>query len=126
MNIPYLGNLFKSTTVQNLRTELIMLMRPTVLPTPAVAALVATEERNKLSGVKQAEFEIRKDERERNAAIDAAMDADAAKQARKDAQKRHAPTTPTTPATPQNDDLMNQYEYLRLHPQGQNAATNAP
>ena len=62
MNIPGLGNLFRSTSIENLRTELIMLMRPTVLPTPEVAAVVATEERNKLSGVKQAELEIRQDE----------------------------------------------------------------
>jgi type II secretory pathway component GspD/PulD (secretin) len=52
-DIPWLGNLFRSTAVENLRTELIMLMRPTVLPTPEVAAIVATKERNLLSGVKQ-------------------------------------------------------------------------
>jgi type II secretory pathway component GspD/PulD (secretin) len=70
MNIPGLGNLFRSTSIENLRTELIMLMRPTVLPTPEVAAVVATEERNKLSGVKQAELEIRREEAARNAKIE--------------------------------------------------------
>jgi general secretion pathway protein D len=70
MNIPGLGNLFRSTSVQNLRTELIMLMRPTVLPTPEVAAMVATDERNKLPGVKQAELLIRKDETARNYKIE--------------------------------------------------------
>jgi type II secretory pathway component GspD/PulD (secretin) len=41
-DIPVLGNFFKSRSTENLRTELIMLMRPTVLPTPERAAIVAT------------------------------------------------------------------------------------
>jgi general secretion pathway protein D len=81
MNIPGLGNLFRSTTIENLRTELVMLIRPTVLPTPEVAAVVATQERNKLSGVKQAELEMRKDETERNLKIEREMAAEAAKEA---------------------------------------------
>ncbi len=81
-DIPGLGNLFKSRSFQNLRTELIMLMRPTVLPTPAAAALVATTERNKLSGVKQAELEIRQAEEDRNAAIEAKMAKDADRRAK--------------------------------------------
>jgi general secretion pathway protein D len=90
MNIPGLGNLFRSTSIQNLRTELIMLMRPTVLPTPEVAAVVATEERNKLSGVKEAEHEIRQDELRRNLEIEHKLGADQAKEAeeaRKAAEK---------------------------------------
>jgi general secretion pathway protein D len=86
MNIPGLGNLFRSTSIQNLRTELIMLIRPTVLPTPETAAIVATEERNKLSGVKQAEREIRKAEADNNMKIERKLAADAAKEAEK-AQK---------------------------------------
>jgi hypothetical protein len=58
-----------------------MLLRPTVLPTPEVAAVVATEERNKLSGVKQAEWEIRNDEAKRNLKIERQMAAQAAKDA---------------------------------------------
>jgi general secretion pathway protein D len=81
MNIPGLGNLFRSTAIENLRTELVMLLRPTVLPTPEVAAVVATEERNKLSGVKQAEWEIRNDEAKRNLKIERQMAAQAAKDA---------------------------------------------
>ncbi|MGA2749104.1 MAG: secretin N-terminal domain-containing protein [Verrucomicrobiota bacterium] len=81
-NIPLLGNMFKSKSMQNLRTELVILLKPTVLPTPASAALVASIERNKLSGVKQAEMEIRDDEQKRNAAIDA--------QLAKEAEKRSA------------------------------------
>jgi general secretion pathway protein D len=89
-DIPVLGNLFKSKSTQNLRTELIMLMRPTVLPTPAAAALVATRERNKLSGVKQAEYEIRQEEEQRNAAIEVELAREAAKRA-KEAAKHKAP-----------------------------------
>jgi general secretion pathway protein D len=87
-DIPVLGNLFKSRSTQNLRTELIMLMRPTVLPTPAAAALVATTERNKLSGVKQAELEIRQEEEARNAAIEAQLARDAEKRAKEAAKNR--------------------------------------
>jgi general secretion pathway protein D len=87
-DIPILGNMFKSKSSENLRTELIMLMRPTVLPTPAAAALVATTERNKLSGVKQAELEIRQEEEARNAAIEAQLARDAAKRAKEAAKKR--------------------------------------
>jgi general secretion pathway protein D len=72
-DIPVLGYLFRSDSIQNLRTELVIMMRPTVLPTPSVAAKVAEVERNKLSGVKQAELEIREDERKRNADIEVQM-----------------------------------------------------
>jgi type II secretory pathway component GspD/PulD (secretin) len=93
MNIPGLGNLFRSTSIENLRTELIMLMRPTVLPSPELAAVVATQERNKLSGVKQAELEIRKDETRRNLKIEQDMAKEAAKEAEqeKKAAQKHSP-----------------------------------
>jgi general secretion pathway protein D len=87
-DIPILGNAFKSKSSQNLRTELVMLMRPTVLPTPERAAIVATEERNKLSGVKQAELEIREEEEARNAAIEAKLARDAEKRAKEAAKKK--------------------------------------
>ncbi len=66
MNIPVLGNLFKSSSAQNTRTELIVLMRPTVLNDPREAALAATQQRDKMAAVKQAEMEIRRDEDQRN------------------------------------------------------------
>ncbi|HEX3717642.1 MAG TPA: secretin N-terminal domain-containing protein [Verrucomicrobiae bacterium] len=87
-DIPVLGNLFKSRSTQDLRTELIMLMRPTVLPTPAAAALVATRERNKLSGVKQAEYEIRQEEEKRNAQIEEELANEAAKRAKEAAKHK--------------------------------------
>jgi general secretion pathway protein D len=91
MNIPGLGNLFRSSSVENLRTELIMLMRPTVLPTPELAAVVATQERNKLSGVKQAELEIRTDEARRNFKIEQDLAKEAAREdaAAQKAAKKH-------------------------------------
>jgi predicted secreted protein len=64
-----------------LRTELVMLIRPTVLATPEIAAVVATQERNKLSGVKQAELEMRTDETKRNLKIEREIAAEAAKEA---------------------------------------------
>ena len=73
MNIPVLGNLFRSSAAQNTRTELVVLMRPTVLRTPEIAAKVATEQRNKMAAVKQAEMEIRRDEDARNAAANKAL-----------------------------------------------------
>jgi len=75
-DLPVFGVLFRSTADQNLRTELVIMMRPTVLPTPSIAAQVAAQERNKLSAVKQAELEIREDERKRNAAIEIQLQKD--------------------------------------------------
>jgi len=124
-SIPWLGGLFRSSSVENLRTELIMLMRPTVLPTPEKAAIVATEERSKLSGVKQAELEIRHEEEDRNAAIEVQLVKDAearAKKAKKEAEEkaRHPSSAIITnaPATQINDAPY--FEHL------QSVLTNAP
>ncbi len=64
-DIPVLGYLFRSTSDSNKRVELIVLMRPTVLPTPEAAALQATIEQDKLPGVKKAEAEYQADETKR-------------------------------------------------------------
>ena len=61
-DIPLFGYLFRSTGDSNKRVELIVLMRPTVLPTPEAAALQATIEQDKLPGVKKAEAEYKADE----------------------------------------------------------------
>ncbi len=58
MDIPLLGSLFRSSTKTEDRTELIVLIRPTVLPTPEVAALATKAEKNKMPGVRAAENEI--------------------------------------------------------------------
>lgn len=65
MNVPYLGSLFRSTDDVTKRVELIVLIRPTVLPTPEAAALAATHERDRLPGVKAAQKEYQIDENRR-------------------------------------------------------------
>ena len=42
-----------------------MLIRPTVLPTPEIAALTATAEKNKMPGVRATEKEMRSEEVQR-------------------------------------------------------------
>jgi hypothetical protein len=62
------------------------------LRTPDIAAIVATEERKKLSGVVAAELEIRLEEEARNKKIDAEMAKEAARRiekAKKEAKKHH-------------------------------------
>jgi general secretion pathway protein D len=61
-DIPVLGYLFNSSSANNTRQELIVLIRPTVLPTPEAAALVATSRRNNSPAIKSAEAEYRADE----------------------------------------------------------------
>jgi general secretion pathway protein D len=72
-DIPLLGNLFRSTANTEDRVELIVLLRPTVLPTPEAAAAVATVERHNLPGVRRAEAEIRAEEAQRMKQADAEM-----------------------------------------------------
>lgn len=62
MNIPMLGKLFQSSADTTERTELIVLLRPTVLPTPEAAATVASAERKAMAGVRLGEAEIRSQE----------------------------------------------------------------
>jgi general secretion pathway protein D len=64
-DIPLLGNLFRSNANTEERVELIVLIRPTVLPTPEAAAAVANVERLKLPGVRKAEMEIHQEEAQR-------------------------------------------------------------
>jgi len=58
MDIPLLGSLFRSSTKTEDRTELIVLIRPTVLPTPEAAAMAARAEKSKMPGVRETEHEI--------------------------------------------------------------------
>jgi len=58
-DIPLLGYLFRSSERDETRSELIVLLRPTVLPTPEVAALTANAEKAKMPGVSRMEKEIR-------------------------------------------------------------------
>jgi general secretion pathway protein D len=58
MDIPMLGYLFRSTSDKEVRNELIVMIRPTVLPTPEVAALTARAEQDKMPGVRSVEAEV--------------------------------------------------------------------
>jgi len=64
-DLPMLGYLFRSSDSSNKRTELIVLLRPTVLPTPEAAAAVATAEKNNLPGVRRSVADIKADEARR-------------------------------------------------------------
>jgi general secretion pathway protein D len=55
-DIPGLGALFRSTSQESTRTELIILMKATVLETPEQAAFLATQERATLPGIREAEL----------------------------------------------------------------------
>ncbi len=63
MDIPLLGYLFRSTGDSKERKELIVLMRPTVLRTPELAAAHVEVEKLRLPGVRAAEQEIDRLER---------------------------------------------------------------
>jgi general secretion pathway protein D len=112
MNIPLLGNLFKSSAAQNTRTELIVLMRPTVLGDPQIAARAATQQRDRMAAVKQAEMEIRRDEDQRNAVADKELQ----KQEKADAEKAKRTGQPAFRHT---DDFnlsgTNEPEDIHLH-----------
>ena len=62
MNVPLLGYLFRYSSANNKRTELTVLIRPTVLPTPEIAALTATAEQNKLPATRRFIKDLRNDE----------------------------------------------------------------
>lgn len=64
-DIPLLGALFRTKSDSNDMTELIILLRATVLETPEEAAVVAQEQRESLPGVKNMENDMREDAEER-------------------------------------------------------------
>ena len=64
-DIPVLGWLFRSSNQSSRRRELMAFIRPTVLPTPAAAAISAVAEKEKLPGISQAEWEVTEAERKR-------------------------------------------------------------
>lgn len=63
MNIPLLGWLFSKTDNSKDRTELMVMMRPTVLKTPELAAAQTIKEAQRLPGVSAAAAENAADER---------------------------------------------------------------
>jgi general secretion pathway protein D len=71
-DIPFLGALFRSDSRTGARTELVVLIRPTVLPSPEVAALAAKAEKNKMPEVRRVESEDRREETRRLKQLDKA------------------------------------------------------
>jgi general secretion pathway protein D len=64
-DIPVLGALFRTKSDSNDMTELIILLRATVLETPEEAAVVAKQQRDSLPGVKNMEEDMKKDAEKR-------------------------------------------------------------
>ncbi len=58
-DVPILGFLFRSNTDNQDRNELIVLIRPTVLPTPGDAAMAASNEQNNMPMIKDYVKELR-------------------------------------------------------------------
>jgi type II secretory pathway component GspD/PulD (secretin) len=63
MDIPYLGNLFTQRKDSKAREELIVMMRPTVLQTPELAAKNTIKEQQRLPGVSATAAESAEEER---------------------------------------------------------------
>lgn len=62
MDIPWLGALFRSTSTTGARRELLVMIRPTVLPTPETAALQTEVQRDQHPGLKAAEDDFRRED----------------------------------------------------------------
>jgi general secretion pathway protein D len=69
-DIPLLGGLFRSTSRDSSRSELMVLIRPTVLPSPKDAARLAEDESSHLPGVREMQKEMREDEQRRQEKAD--------------------------------------------------------
>ncbi len=93
-DIPLLGALFSARSSSKTRDELLVLMRPTVLRTPELAAAQAKIEESRLPGIHHAEALDTKDEQKQ---IEAENRADAI-QDRKDAKRNKTTSSSTYPA----------------------------
>ena len=69
-DIPLLGSLFKSQSATSKRSELLVLIRPTILKTPEDAALMVSQERMRLPGIREAEAEFKAAEDARRRKVD--------------------------------------------------------
>ena len=65
-DIPVLGNLFKSKSRKNTSTELIILLRATVLETPEEAAMMARQEKQSLPGIRDLEKNLGEETQKRS------------------------------------------------------------
>ena len=136
-DLPLVGPLFRATSKSRNRSELIILIRPTVLPNPADAVLAAKDMKSKMPLARTAEVELQEDwEKYQRMADD--IEAASAKRKAKEAQKsgghskyeftptpdldlyqRPGNTPPTNGVAPTNPDI-------ELPPSVPPATTNAP
>ncbi len=118
-DIPLLGYLFRSTNNEKRRTELIVLMRPTVLRTPELAAMQVAIEKERLPGVLAAEkqldrtelgLEAKRIEDEKKLREQERKDQERREQEQKEAeQKEAARKVKFNEVTPFTPDEANQY-----------------
>jgi general secretion pathway protein D len=102
-DIPILGVLFSSKSSSKTRDELLVLIRPTVLKTPELAAMQAKVEESRLPGIANAEA---KDNEEQRKQVEAQGRADriaAQKEAQREARTRKHDANAPTPFTPMDN-----------------------
>jgi general secretion pathway protein D len=75
-DIPGLGAIFRSTSKNKDRSELVVFLRPTILRTPRDAAILASKERTRLPGVREMEKDMKADEAARQRHADRVTGAD--------------------------------------------------
>lgn len=109
-DIPLLGALFRSSSNSKERKELVVLMRPTVLKTPSLAALQVEVEKKRLPGVVAAEKQLDKTERTLSQQEKEAEKAEQEKEARKAKTKKSREPEPDfskpAPFTPEEELLL--------------------
>jgi general secretion pathway protein D len=69
-DIPLLGKAFSSNSKDGARTELMVMMRPTVLANPKEASEFATKTRNDSAPLRELEYEIKTSEDARRKAVE--------------------------------------------------------
>jgi general secretion pathway protein D len=89
-DIPLLGGLFRSTSTSGSRRELLVMIRPTVLPTPQAASQQTDAQRNSHPNLKEAEMEFKAEETK--------MLKHAESMTRKEEERLFNRDTPVTPA----------------------------
>jgi general secretion pathway protein D len=97
-DIPILGVLFSSRSSQKTRDELLVLIRPTVLRTPDLAAMQAKTEESRLPGIANAEAKDNEEQRKQVEAEDRAERIAAQKEAHRQAKMKKQNASQPTPA----------------------------
>ena len=106
-DIPLLGVLFSAKTSNKTRDELLVLMRPTVLRTPELAAIQAKTEEGRLPGIAHAEAQDNKEEAKQVQAEEKVEQMEADRQAKADAKaaKKHGAVISTNQPPSQPIDM---------------------